>query len=162
MGAERKEVVLMMRWTEYATISVNGDPKPQPRARSFAMKGADGKHHARMYNPASAEGWKASIGMAFKLAGKIPEKPLSGPIRVDIAFYFKRPARLMRRKDPDDAIWCTEERNDRDNCDKAVLDALVHAGIIEDDGLVCDGALRKFYHSKCGCPGALLSIYTWS
>ena len=73
---------------------VRGQPKAQPRGRAFAVGGK-----ARIYNPATAEGWKGAIACAA--LQHLPTEPLTGPLRVDIDFFLPRPKRLMRRKDAD-------------------------------------------------------------
>lgn len=133
------------------TIFVFGAPKPQPRGRVRKRGG--------VFDPGSAEGWKIAIQAA---AMKVqPDEPLTGPLQVDIRFYFKRPKRLLRKKDPIDPIWHTDTP-DRDNLDKAVLDALTDVGLWRDDKLVCAGSPLKFYCGKPGgampAPGAIITI----
>lgn len=137
---------------EVIHIVVPGIPKPQPRARAYARG-----DHAAMYDPKTANGWKNSVAAAA--IPHRPAKPLTGPLRVDIVFYLPRPKRLMRKADPSGPVWCHDlGRNDRDNLDKAVLDTLTDIGMWEDDGQVCCGEIRKFYHSKGGRPGAIITI----
>lgn len=150
--------------TEPVTISeieirfwVPGIPKPQPRPRAFAMRiKGTGKSSARVYNPGTAEAWKNDIAIAAR--EHIPAQPLTGPILCAIDFFLPRPNRLMRKKDPDGAIRHYGKTMDRDNLDKAVLDALTHLGFWHDDGQVCTGGVRKFYHAKESAPGAYIQI----
>lgn len=133
-------------------ISVYGDPKAQPRARAFARNGI-----VRMYDPSTAEGWKGAIALAAEKY--IPNEPLTGPLKVNLTFYFKRPKRLCRKKD----LRCRmphDVKPDRDNCEKAVLDCLTTLGFWKDDCQVCCGEVRKFY---CGLdqfklPGVVIQI----
>ena len=53
---------------------------------------------------------------------------------------------------PNAPKWHTD-KPDRDNADKAVLDALTNLGLWGDDKQVCDGRIRKFYVR----PGDLLT-----
>jgi crossover junction endodeoxyribonuclease RusA len=134
------------------TIIIAGVPKPQPRARAY--KRGD---HAAMYDPKTANGWKNAIALAAM--PHRPASPLTGPLRVDIDFFMPRPKRLMRKRDPDGAIWCYDKgRNDRDNLDKAVLDTLTDIGMWEDDGQVCCGEICKYFHAKDGRPGAAVVV----
>lgn len=135
---------------------VPGIPKPQPRPRAFAMRiKGTGKSSARVYNPGTAEAWKNDIAIAAR--EHIPAEPLTGPVLCAIDFFLPRPKRLMRKKDPDGAIR-HDRKPDRDNLDKAVLDALTHLGFWLDDGQACTGGVRKFYHPKGHGPGAHIII----
>ena len=139
-------------WTLIATLEIEGEPKAQPRPRAFSRDG-----HARVYDEATAEGWKSLIALAAQEAR--PAMPLDEPVRIDATFYFKRPKRLMRRTDPKGPVRHTA-KPDRDNLDKAVLDALKTIGFLRDDSVVCAGSIEKFYHTKTGRPGAVIEIYT--
>ena len=129
---------------------VFGKPKAQPRPRAFSRGG-----HARIYEAGTAEAWKSDVircGEACK-----PNAPIEEMLSVSIDFFLPRPKRLMRRKDPD-GIMFAPVKPDRDNLDKAVLDALTNVGWWRDDCQVVCGEVRKFYHEKEGRPGALITI----
>jgi Holliday junction resolvase RusA-like endonuclease len=74
----------------------------------------------------------------------------TGPLRVDVAVYFMRPKSHFftgKRSDvlrPDAPNFHTS-KPDRDNLDKAILDAITNAGIWKDDAQVCAGTLTKAY-----------------
>ena len=131
-------------------IEVDGKPKPQPRPRAFARGGK-----VRVYDPATAEGFKAAIALAA--LPHRPAKPLAGPLRVTIAFYMPRPQRLNRKRDPDEQIPHTA-KPDCDNLAKAVLDALTDIGLWVDDSQVYSLNITKQYHAKGERPGALIHI----
>ena len=123
---------------------VAGLPKPQPRAKARAFAG-----HAQTYNPKTADDWKTIIrheaGKAWKSTGD--ENPWSGPLCVNLTFYFPRPKAHFRTNGelkPTAPTWHTT-KPDRDNSDKAVLDALTNLGIWGDDKQVCDGRIKKVY-----------------
>jgi len=67
-----------------------------------------------------------------------------------VAVYFKRPKSHFytgKRSDvlrPDAPNFHTS-KPDRDNLDKAILDALTNAGIWKDDAQVCAGIITKSY-----------------
>ena len=138
------------------TVRVYGTPKGQPRARAFARNGM-----VRMYDPATAEGWKSQIAEAMRQ--HIPATPYEGPIRLDITFIMPRPKshfRTGKNADVlrDDApIWFTA-RPDRDNLDKACLDALTQIGFWKDDCLACSGKIEKQYCNVNERPGAILDF----
>lgn len=117
--------------------------------------GKNGKPFAQVHNPDTAEYWKSLVVQAA--APFLPKTPIHGPVRLDIDFYLKRPGRLMRKKDPEERLWCTN-KPDRDNLQKAVEDALTNQGWWTDDAYTVDGRVRKFYHPKSGRPGAVITI----
>lgn len=129
---------------------VDGIPKAQPR-----MKATKRGKHAGVYDPGTANGWKAQVVEAARVVR--PEMPLSGPIRVDMHFLFPRPKRLLRKKDPAHAIWHTA-KPDRDNLEKAVLDCLTADGWFFDDAQVCAGENLKVYAPKGAEPGVIVRV----
>lgn len=133
-----------------ASFQVLGVPKAQPRTKA-CIRGA----HAGVYDPGTSEGWKARVVFAGRQ--HLPKAPLDGPIRVDIDLFFPRPKSISRRRDPDGPIWMVA-KPDRDNCEKAILDAMKQDGWFRDDSQVCAGEVRKFYHRKGGIPGAEIAV----
>jgi len=140
------------------SFRVYGDPKGQPRPKAFARGG-----HAAVYDPGTAEGWKSLVAMAAKEV--IPATPLTGPLQVDIEFYFKRPKSHFGSKKgvpylKDFAPYWYTRKPDRDNLDKAVLDALTQLGVWEDDQQVVAGTIVKRYILGPEKPGATITIKT--
>ena len=134
---------------------VAGLPKAQPRAKARAFAG-----HAQTYNPKDADDWKMIVrNEAQKAWGIPPCRPWEGPLRVDLTFYFPRPKSHFRSNGllkPTAPKWHTG-KPDRDNSDKAVLDALTNLGIWGDDKQACDGRIQKLYADSSG-PGCLIRI----
>jgi len=141
-----------MTWRLHSVIEVSGDPKGQPRPRAFSRNGK-----ARVFDSGTAEGWKSLIALAAR--DHLPASPLACPVRVDVEFYFRRPLRLMKKKSPFGFIPHTA-KPDRDNLDKAVLDTLTQIGFLQDDALVVEGTIKKYYTPINTGPGALIEIYT--
>lgn len=124
-------------------------PVAQPRVRATTRGG-----HAAVYNPESIKNpvtgeRKPHPIVLFKATLKhfasrhFKGAPMRGPLRIDCTFVFPRPKGMMWKKKP-----MPRERHvgkpDRDNVDKAVLDAL--KGIVfADDNQVCDGRIQKWY-----------------
>jgi Holliday junction resolvase RusA-like endonuclease len=137
-----------------------GDPKAQPRPRAFARQFGS-KWQARVYEAGTAEGWKSSIAQSAKV--HCPEKPLTGPIHVDLIFFFRRPKNHFRSGKHSDELrkdaprWHSS-KPDRDNLDKAVLDALTQLGFFEDDSQVCSGTVEKRWVNKLGLAGCSVLI----
>jgi Holliday junction resolvase RusA-like endonuclease len=133
----------------------SGEPKGQPRARAFARKFGD-KFSARVYDPGTAEGWKAQVAIAAK--PYLPQAPHQGPLEVNLTFFFPRPRKHFRTGKrahelrPDAPVYHIA-KPDRDNSDKAVLDALTQLGMWGDDCQACAGKIRKLYadNGKVGC-----------
>lgn len=137
---------------------VTGDPKPQPRPRAFARKMGD-KFVARVFEAGTAEGWKGAIALAAK--PHAPSAPILGPVMLNVTFFFKRPNAHFVANNParelrDDAPTWHTNKPDRDNLEKALLDALTQLGSFwHDDTQVCAGEVRKVYGPK---PGAIVEI----
>jgi len=138
------------------TVRVYGLPKGQPRARAFAVNGK-----ARMYDPGTAEAWKAQIAQAMQ--PHMPPIPHDCTIKLDVMFLMPRPkshfgtgkkATVLKPSAP---MFYTS-KPDRDNLDKAVLDALTAMGFWRDDSLAAKGAIIKVYCPLGVPPGAILKI----
>jgi Holliday junction resolvase RusA-like endonuclease len=68
--------------------------------------------------------------------------PWSGPLRVEVGFSFKRPARGKYAQPIGSAT------PDVDNLAKFALDSLELAGVIENDSHVCELIARKVYSAE--------------
>lgn len=127
-----------------------GIPKGQPRPKAFAFHGK-----ARVYDPGTAEHWKGQVALAAR--DHRPEKPITGPLRVILGFRFPRPKSHFRTgKNAGqlraDASPYHTGKPDSDNCAKAVLDALSHLGIWQDDAQVAILKVWKMYQAgPVGC-----------
>ena len=135
---------------------VTGTPAGQPRVKATAFGG-----HARVYTPTMvvkdgfkrehpATAWKRAVrdtaSAEWAKAGLPPVK-WSGPLCVNLTFYLPRPKSHYQSNGalkPTAPMWC-EQKPDRDNADKAVLDALTDMGLWGDDKQVCDGRIQKRY-----------------
>lgn len=126
-----------------------GIPKGQPRPRAFSRGG-----HARVFDPGTAEGWKACIAVAAR--EHVGSLVFAGPLRVEIRFYFPRPKSHSTKKGlrPDAPVFHVA-KPDADNAAKAVLDALTQIGVWDDDALVAELVVKKKYGTK---PGAFIVI----
>lgn len=134
---------------------VAGLPIASPRARA-CKRGA----FVSVFMPADADNWKMIVRNEARRAWHASEvgfiaRPWQGPLCVNLTFYFPRPKGhfnskgMLKQNAPG---WHTS-KPDRDNADKAVLDALTNLGIWGDDKQVCDGRIKKIYVH----PGDLLT-----
>lgn len=141
-------------------ILVVGEPKGQPRPRA-CRRGA----RAGMYDPGTADGWKSLVREAARKAlqgaASGPRPIFTGPVRVDISIWFPRPkSHFLKAGIRADAPLYHTSKPDRDNCEKAILDALgsEELQIWRDDAQVCDGAVSKTYAAPGQAAGARIRI----
>lgn len=136
-------------------------PVGQPRARATATKAG----RARMYSPTQlrqADGSsKAHPIVAFKAAVRAAVAgyqgpPLEGPLCLDVVAVFPRPSRLVWKTKPMPRVPHIV-KPDRDNVDKAVMDAL-NGRLWVDDCQVCDGRIQKFIAAGNEAPHVLLTL----
>lgn len=136
---------------------VRGIPRPQPRPRAFSRGGK-----ARVYTPGTAEHWKSCIAAAVE--DLIPAEPMTGPLRLTIEFRFPRPkyqygtGKNSAKIKPKYASEWHAKKPDRDNCEKAVLDALSELGFWRDDAQVCCGEVVKKWADQPSGAGADIEI----
>jgi crossover junction endodeoxyribonuclease RusA len=110
-----------------------------------------------MYDPGTADAWKAAVASAAKAASD--GHVFDGPLRLTLAIYMPRPKAHFRangKLKPSAPDWPTG-KPDRDNLEKAILDAITKAGIWKDDSLVCTGSTTKIYALERG-GGARIEI----
>ncbi len=130
-------------------IVVRGTPRAQPRARARVVTPRNGRPFAAFYTPASADAFRDELVLRARAHAEFPRVPWAGPVRLDVDAYFERPKRLCRASDPPGPIP-HGVKPDRDNVEKAIMDALTVAGLWRDDCQVCAGEVRKWYAAK-GC-----------
>lgn len=125
------------------TIFVPGLPVAQPRPRAVSIKGK-----ARMYDPGTSNEWKVCVILAAK--GNAGLFPAGTPVRCDLTFYLPRPmghfgsgknAGVLKVSAPTRPTG----KPDKENLEKAVLDAITAACVWSDDSQVTDGRIRKRY-----------------
>ena len=133
------------------TFRVDGEPKAQPRVKHALLNRKAGPATARpiimVYTPKSANAWKSAVKAAARVA--LDGRKLDGALRVNLDFWFKRPkchygsrGGIPYLKGLAPKRWMTC-KPDRDNLDKAFLDALTDAGIWQDDAFVVTGRISK-------------------
>lgn len=124
-------------------FTVPGIPVAQPRVKAFSRGDRTG-----VYTPTKTASGKSNGIAEFKAAIKLAASQfrgelLTGPLRVDIECVFPRPVNMVWKKRP--MPRCRKvTKPDKDNCEKAICDALT--GVLwVDDNQVCDGRTSKWH-----------------
>lgn len=127
-----------------------GIPKGQPRPRAFARNGK-----ARVYDPGTAEAWKGAVALAVG-----PRAPVTGPVRVDLAFAMPRPKAHLdsRGRIKDSAPGYHTGKPDADNLAKGCLDALTTMRVWQDDAQVASLRVTKRY-DEGGSWGCAITVF---
>jgi Holliday junction resolvase RusA-like endonuclease len=143
------------------SFTVLGSPVAQPRQKHRAIHTAAGGVTTMNYTEAKhpVQQFKADIKTAAVAAG-LPPAPLAGPVILECRFYLARPARLMRKRDPEGHVLHTS-KPDLDNLYKSVQDALKGVLWKDDSQIVGYGPDHgKAYHEKNGRPRLELTLYS--
>lgn len=116
-------------------------PVAQPRQRFRVLK-IGNRVIPQNYTPTKSpvNEFKAVVKMAFRQAYSGP--PIDGALRVDWLAVFPRPKSATRKRGPNPRFPHIK-KPDRDNLDKAILDALKGLAFA-DDCQVCGGAMAKW------------------
>lgn len=139
------------------SIVVEGEPKAQPRVKA-ARRGT----FIHIYTPGGAKEWKKAVQHAA-LQEQLERRMarLDCPLRVDMYFRMPRPkAHFLRGVLRSTAPSWHVKKPDKDNLEKAVMDALTDAGIWRDDSAVCAGYVEKVYHRAKESIGCTIFIKT--
>ena len=112
-------------------LFVNGVPKAQPRPRMTAR--------GHVYNPGSADGWKEEIKAAFR---PVLKPTIEGPVRLIVKFSMPMPKGMEVKKG---FPMPHTKKPDKDNLEKAVMDALTAAKVWKDDAQVFESLTGKYY-----------------
>ena len=117
-------------------ITIPGLPVSQPRQRHAIIAG-----RTVNYTPSNhpVQSFKSLCRL---VASQQVPRPLAGPVEVEIAFYFQRPASKIWKTRPMPAEVKTS-KPDLDNLAKAVMDSLNGVCWI-DDAQVCRIVLSKW------------------
>lgn len=152
-------------------FDVNGDPAASPRPRAVLMGKIQMKTaRVRMYVPSSADAWKHQVrAAAAKALTGWTLFPPGVAVEVHLAFRLARPqshfrsgrfSAMLRA----DAPRHHTQKPDRDNLEKAVIDALGNfAGLPPlvwcDDCQVVAGPIRKRWADPGEPPGVAVAIW---
>lgn len=149
--------------TDILVFNVRGTPGAQGSKRHVG-------HGVMVESSKKVKPWRTDVKTAAEHAtGNVAHfdtwTPLAGPVHISVLFRFPRPkghyrtgrnAHLMR----DDAPTFVTSRScgDADKLARSTLDALVAAGVMVDDSLVCRLLVTKVYCSAHEIPGATIMV----
>ncbi len=138
-------------------ITVYGTPAPQGSKRFLGIKGGRG---ILVESSKAVKPWREAVKWAA-LTAKNGAPPIPGPVRVEMIFTITKPksAPKGRRTFPD-------KKPDLSKLVRSTEDALVDAGVIQDDARIIDCLSSKVFPgegaSSLATPGAVIRIRTAS
>lgn len=118
------------------TFTIPGQPVPKGRPRFWG---------GRAVTPKRTREYEARVKSYARLA-MAEHGTLDGPIRAEVVAVFRRPKRLLRKKDPAGRMWHAGSE-DLDNVVKSTLDG-INGTIYVDDKQVCSIGAVKVYAAK--------------
>jgi Holliday junction resolvase RusA-like endonuclease len=132
---------------------VPGLPIAQPRHRVGVFRG-----HARTYLPAShpVNAFKALVQL--KAAEVMKGAMMDGPVRMELAYFFPRPASMTKKRGNNQLVACVK-KPDCDNLAKSVADAL-NGIAYKDDAQIAELYVRKLICSPETRVGVSITIQT--
>lgn len=114
------------------TLTVYGDPGPQG-SKKYVGKGV------MIESSKKVKPWREACKWA------VIESPgsVAGPVAVDITFTLKKPKSAPKKR-----VTYPDRKPDLDKLYRSTLDALVQAGVIEDDARVVSLSGRKVFPNE--------------
>lgn len=133
------------------TLTVPGQPVPQPRAR-ITTRGGHGHAYTEKKHP--IHGYRQAIELVARSSGK---KMPRVPSAISILAVFERPKSHWRKHDlsPKAPLW---PNADGDNIQKGVCDALTDAGLWLDDDQVVDWHCNKRFAARGEQPRTVITV----
>lgn len=132
------------------SLFIHGDAKPKGSKRVFMTKGrpvlVEANKDVKSWELTLTENiWEHSI----KHVGK--ELSWEGPIEVGLSFFLRRPKSAKKRLFP-------HVMPDIDKLCRTVLDALVSAGVVRDDGQVVRFSRLEKLYADSSPPGVWIEV----
>jgi Holliday junction resolvase RusA-like endonuclease len=123
-------------------MTIKGEPSRATHQGALrVIRTKSGRTFVGKYASSKAKRW-ASV-LAGEFARYKPEKPLEGPLHVEIIWVFGYP-KSTPKKHLGEVRWKTT-RPDLDNMEKTVLDVLTEQGFMHDDSQIALKATRKLH-----------------
>ena len=120
--------------------------KGRPRFRVVTPRGK--RPFVQTYTPPETEAYERRVA-EFAMVAAAKQRvalPFEGAVELEVVAVFKRPQRLMRKRDPFERIEAPT-KPDFDNIEKSIADGLQKAGLF-DDKAVCRSSCVKLYQRK--------------
>jgi Holliday junction resolvase RusA-like endonuclease len=130
------------------SFGISGTPIAKARPRAFNLKG-----HIRMYTPKRSKDFENAIRQR---AEQVFEKPLQGPIRLEVTFFLPRPKYLIWKTRPMPAIL-HDKHIDVTNLVKSIEDGMNGVAYI-DDGQIAQLEVSKYYQEGGKGPWTQMEI----
>ncbi len=137
-------------------LHIPWEPKPQMRHRSrvhYRKVNGVKKPYTQQFEDPLMRQWK---DWAAAHVRRQVRQPLSGPLCCDAVFLFPRDKNKIWKTKPMVHYW-HDVRPDRDNLEKAVLDAL-NGLVWHDDSQICAGTIYKVRADWRNEPGTWLRV----
>lgn len=132
-------------------LRVIGTPAPQGSKRAFLNKYTG--RAALAESSAKVKPWRESVKWAARECGE----KLLGAVSVEMVFTLPKP-----KSAPRTLITFPDRRPDIDKLTRSTLDAIVQAGMIEDDARVVSMSAAKCYPNEgidaLDVPGAVIRV----
>ena len=135
--------------SETYSFGISGTPVAKARPRGFKNKAGQ----VRMYTPKKSKDFEYAIRQR---AEAIFEKPLTGPISLEVTFFLPRPKAMTWKKRPMPAVPNTV-RPDLTNFIKSCEDGLNGIAYL-DDGQIARLKATKYYHEGGKGPWTQIEI----
>ena len=141
------------------TLTVPGEPIAQPRQR-HRIAGKGPSQYVHNYTPAThdVQGYKRAIQLLAR--SQMSGEPWTGPIRVELTLFFKRPASMTWKTKPMPRTPKTS-KPDFDNVVKAINDCL-NGVVWVDDSQIVQAYVEKWYAGGGESPRTEIMIQTLS
>lgn len=126
------------------------EPPPTHQAALRILKTRDGRQFIGKMAKSSAKKWSVAATLMMQSHFNIKQaQMIDSPCIVSISFYYphtKDSEKFCKRTNQ--SFIAKGTRPDLDNLAKSVLDAMVDAGILKDDGLIVELGLAKYYANE--------------
>lgn len=131
-----------------ASFEVLGEPRGQPRGRTFQHKKTGKMVTVSTPSGTRIETWRDMI--LWSASQHRPVTPLEGPVYLMLDFIFRRPKNHFRTGKFSGQLkksapkWHTTKPDD-ENCERPIKDCLENLGFYRNDSQVCYAVKRKIY-----------------
>lgn len=128
------------------TLIIYGEPIALKRPKFHNIKTKDGREFTNTYDPSKKD---KKTFLYAALSEHMPDKPIEGPIELNVVFYMSRPKNHYGTGKNSDKLksWAPQwhtVRPDLDNCLKMLMDSF-NETYWKDDSQICNITAKKIY-----------------